>query len=172
MARLGAGVGLIALVRFSKKLTLNLSNWISMHTRSLIAKVPNPWNANKDWTLCTCMHLELAAIYVWNLEYFEFFCKCEIFDWHIVQSPQKEYWTSIASILLEKQYISNIRPYLEFGKKNPRPRDDICQWRHCQRQCKFFCQRCKGLQKHRNLQYRWKYKVHFILISTLKLLTY
>ena len=71
MARLGAGVGLIALVRFSKKLTLNLSNWISMHTRSLIAKVPNPWNANKDWTLCTCMHLELAAIYVWNFEYLE-----------------------------------------------------------------------------------------------------
>ena len=79
MARLGAGVGLIALVRFSKKLTLNLSNWISMHTRSLIAKVPNPWNANKDWTLCTWMHLELAAIYVWNLEYLEFFLHMWIF---------------------------------------------------------------------------------------------
>ena len=48
-------------------------------------------------------------------------------------------------------------------------RGEIC---HCWWQCKFFCQRCKFLQKQRDLQYKWKYKVHFILISSLKLLAY
>ena len=117
MARLSAGVGLIALVRFSKKLTLNLSNWISMHTRSLIAKVSNPWNANKDWTLCTWMHIELAAIYVWNFEYLDFFFAYVNFLLAYSLKTPKAYWTSIASILLEKQCISSIRPYLNFGKK-------------------------------------------------------
>ena len=103
MARLGAGVGLITLVRFSKKLTLNLSNWISMHTRSLIAKVPNPWNANKDWTLCTCMHLELAAIYVWNLEYLEFFLQMWIF-WlaYSLKPPKKN-----IELQLHQYYLKN-----------------------------------------------------------------
>ena len=32
--------------------------------------------------------------------------------------------------------------------------------------------RCKFLQKQRDLQYKWKYKAQFILISSLKLLTY
>ena len=169
---LGAGVGLIALVRFSKKLTLNLSNWISMHTRSLIAKVPNPWNANKDWTLCTCMHLELAAIYVWNLEYLDFFLHKWNFWLAYSLKPPKSILnfncinTTWKTIHFEHQTIFGI------WQKNPRPRDDICQWRHCQRQCKFFCQRCKFLQKQRDLQYKWKFKVHLILISSLKLLTY
>ena len=114
MARLSAGVGLIALVRFSKKLTLNLSNWISMHTRSLIAKVPNPWNANKDlhlYALRTCCHLCL------KLRIFGVFLHMWIFLLAYSLKTPKAYWTSIASILLEKQCISSIRPYLKFGKK-------------------------------------------------------
>ena len=51
-------------------------------------------------------------------------------------------------------------------------RGGICQCRHCRRQCKFCCQWIRFLQKQRDLQYKWKYKVHFILISSLKQLTY
>ena len=51
-------------------------------------------------------------------------------------------------------------------------RGDICQYRHCRRQCKFCCHRSIFLQKQCDLQYKSKYKVHFILISSLKLLTY
>ena len=43
-------------------------------------------------------------------------------------------------------------------------RGGIC---HSRRECKIFGQRCKFLQKQRDLQYKLKYKVHFILILSL-----
>ena len=55
----------------------------------------------------------------------------------------------------------------------PGSRGGICPYRQSRRKCKVFASGVNfSRKKQRNLQYKWKYKVHFTLISSLKLLTY